>query len=63
MLGDITVLWFPLWAIVAVWVMLDPSALYAFIGHRPDPFGAKAVKLAVLGFANIAAMFLFLILH
>jgi hypothetical protein len=61
-LGQITVFWFPLWAIFAVWVTLDASALYGLTGPRPDPFGPKALKLAALGFANVVAMFLFLIL-
>jgi hypothetical protein len=62
-LAHITVFWFPLWAILAVWVTLDASALYGFVGPRPDPFGPKALRLSALGFANIAAMFLFLILR
>ena len=61
-LGQTTVFWFPLWAIIAVWVTLDASALYGLIGPRPDPFGPKALRLSALGFANVAAMFLFLIL-
>jgi hypothetical protein len=61
-LGPTTVFWFPLWAIIAVWVTLDASALYGFIGPRPDPFGPKALRLSALGFANVAAMFLFLLL-
>jgi hypothetical protein len=61
-LGQTTVFWFPLWAIIAVWVTLDASALYGFIGPRPDPFGPKALRLSALGFANVAAMFLFLLL-
>ena len=61
-LGQTTMFWFPLWAIIAVWVTLDASALYGLIGPRPDPFGPKALKLSALGFANVAAMFLFLIL-
>ena len=61
-LAHITVFGFPLWASFAVWVTLDASALYGFVGPRPDPFGPKALLLSVLGFANIATMFLFLIL-
>jgi len=61
-LGQTTVFWFPLWAICAVWVTLDASALYGLIGSRPDPFGPKALSLSALGFANVAAMFLFLLL-
>jgi hypothetical protein len=61
-LGQTTMFWFPLWAIIAVWVTLDASALYSFVGPRPDPFGSKALGLSALGVANIAAMFLFLIL-
>ena len=61
-LGQTTMFWFPLWAIIAVWVTLDASALYALIGPRPDPFGPKALRLSALGVANVAAMFVFLIL-
>ena len=61
-LRRITVFWFPLWGIFAVWISLNASALYGFVGPRPSPFGPKALRLAALGFANIAAMFLFLIL-
>ncbi|PYX44343.1 MAG: hypothetical protein DMG83_14080 [Acidobacteria bacterium] len=61
-LGHITVFGFPLWATFAVWVTLDASALYGFVGPRPDPFGPKALLLSAQGFANIATMFLFLIL-
>ena len=61
-LGQTTVFWFPLWAIIAVWVTLDASVLYGLIGPRPDPFGPKALRLSALGFANVAAMFLFLLL-
>ena len=61
-LGQTTMFWFPLWAIIAVWVTLDASALYGLIGPRPDPLGPKALKLSALGFANVAAMFLFLLL-
>ena len=61
-LGQTTMFWFPLWAIIAVWLTLDASALYALIGPRPDPFGPKALRLSALGVANVAAMFVFLIL-
>ena len=61
-LGQITVFWFPLWAIFAVWVTLNASALYGLIGPRPAPLGPRALKLSALGLANVAAMFLFLIL-
>jgi hypothetical protein len=61
-LSHITVLGFPLWATFAVWVTLDASALFGFVGPRPDPFGSRALGLSALGVANIAAMFLFLIL-
>ena len=53
---------FPLWAVCAVWVTLDSSALYGFAGPRPDPLGPKALSLSALGIANIVSMFLFLIL-
>jgi hypothetical protein len=56
-----TAFWFPVWAVFAVWVTLDAPALYGFIGPRPDPFGPKAIKLSILGIANVAALFLFLI--
>jgi hypothetical protein len=61
-LDHITVFGFPLWAIFAVWVTLDASALYGLIGPRPDPLGPRALRLSALGLANVAAMFLFLIL-
>ncbi len=57
-----TAIWFPLWAVFAVWVALDASALYGFAGPRPDPFGPKALGLSGLAVANIVSMFLFLIL-
>jgi hypothetical protein len=44
-------------------VTLDASALYSFVGPRPDPFGSKALGLSALGVANIAAMFLFFDSH
>jgi len=59
---QLTVLWFPLWAVFALWVALDASALYSFVGPRPDPLGPKALSLSGLAVANIASMFLFLIL-
>jgi len=58
----LTVIGFPLWAVVALWVALDASALYGFAGPRPDPLGPKALSLSGLAVANIASMFLFLIL-
>ena len=58
----LTVIWFPIWAMFAVWVALDASALYGFAGPRPDPLGPKALRLSGLAVANIASMFLFLIL-
>ena len=56
------VYWFPLWAPFAVWVTLDAPALYRLVGPQQDPFGAKVISLSALGFANIVAMFLFLVL-
>jgi hypothetical protein len=61
-LGQVTMFWFPLWAIFAVWVTLDASALYGLVVPRPHPFEPKALRLSALGPTNIAAMFLFLIL-
>ena len=61
-LEQLTAIWFPLWAVFAVWVALDASALYGFAGPRPDPLGPKALSLSGLAVANIVAMFLFLIL-
>lgn len=58
----LAVIGFPLWAVFAVWVALDASALYGFAGPRPDPLGPKALSLSGLAVANIASMFLFLIL-
>jgi len=58
----LTALWFPLWAVFAVWVALDASALYGFAGPRPDPLGPKALSLSGLAVANIASMLVFLIL-
>ena len=54
-------LWFPLWAVFAVWVALDASALYGLAGPRPDPLGPKALRLSGLAVANIISMFLFLL--
>ena len=53
---------FPLWGVFAVWVTLDTSTLYGLVGGRLDPFGPKALSLSALGLANIASIFLFLIL-
>lgn len=53
--------WFPPWAVFTVWVALDASALYGFVGPRPDPLGGKALRLSAVGIANIISMFLFLI--
>jgi hypothetical protein len=61
-LAQHTAFWFPLWAVFAVWVALDASALYGFAGPRPDPLGGKALCLSAVGIANIVSMFLFLIL-
>jgi hypothetical protein len=44
----LTVIWFPLWAVFAVWVALDATALYGFAGPRPDPLGSKALSLSGL---------------
>ena len=60
--AQLTAIWFPLWAVFAVWVALDASALYGFAGPRPDPFGPKALILSFLAVANIASMFFFLML-
>jgi hypothetical protein len=57
----LTAIWFPFWAVFAVWVALDASALYGFAGPRPDPLGPKALGLSGLAVANIVSMFLFLI--
>ena len=59
--AQLTAIWFPLWAVFAVWVALDASALYSFAGPRPDPLGPKALSLSALAVANIVSMFLFLI--
>jgi hypothetical protein len=60
-LVPVTAYWFPLWAVFSVWVTLDASALFGFVGPRPDPLGPQALRLSALGLANIIAMFLFLI--
>jgi hypothetical protein len=60
-LVPVTAYWFPLWAVFSVWVTLDASALFGFVGPRPDPLGPQALRLSGLGLANIIAMFLFLI--
>lgn len=52
-LAHISVFWFPLWAIFAVWVTMDASALYGFVGPRPDPFGPKALRLSALVFQTL----------
>jgi hypothetical protein len=59
---QLSVIWLPLWAVFAVWVALDASALYGLAGPRPDPLGPKALRLSGLAVANIVSMFLFLIL-
>jgi len=61
-LARLTVFWFPLWALFAVWVTLDAVAFYGFIGPRPDPLGPKALGLSALGVVNLGAMLLFVIL-
>jgi hypothetical protein len=61
-LPQLTPFWFPLWAVFAVWVALDASALYGLVGPRPDPLGPRALMLSGLAVANIVSMFLFLIL-
>jgi hypothetical protein len=61
-LTRLSVFWFPAWAVFAVWVTLEAAAFYGFIGPRPDPLGPTALRLSALGFVNIAAMFLYLIL-
>jgi hypothetical protein len=35
-LSEDLVFWFPVWAVFAVWVVLDASALFGFAGPRPD---------------------------
>jgi hypothetical protein len=57
-----TLFYFPLWGAFAVWVVLDSPALLGLVGPRPDPFGPKALQVSALGVANLAVMFLFLIL-
>jgi hypothetical protein len=57
-----TPLYFPIWAVLAVWVVVDSPALLGLLGPRPDPFGPKALQVSALGIANLAVMFLFLIL-
>ena len=52
---------FPVWAVFTVWVILDAPALLRLVGPRPDPLGSKSLQLSALGIANLAAMFLFLI--
>lgn len=54
----LTAVWFPVWAVFAVWVALDASALYGFVGPRPDSLGPKALRLSGLAVANIISMFL-----
>ena len=61
-LAHSTMFWFTLWAVFAVWVTLDASALLGLVGPRPDPLGPKALRLSALAVANIVSMFLFLIL-
>src|ERR1700731_2833228 len=61
-LAHMTPFGFPLWSVFAVWVTLDASTLYRFVGGRLDPFGPKALSLSALGPVNIASMFLFLVL-
>src|SRR4029077_5206963 len=51
-LGQTTVFWFPLWAIIAVWVTLDASALYGLIGPRPDPLGPQGSEVVGSGFCE-----------
>jgi hypothetical protein len=43
-LAQTTAFWFPVWAVFAVWVTLDSSALFGFVGPRPDPLGHKALR-------------------
>ena len=61
-LAQVTVFWFPLWAMFAVWVAFEASVLYGLVGPRPDPLAPRTLKLSALGVANVIAMFLFLIL-
>ena len=37
-----TPFYFPIWAVFAVWVVLDSPAVLGLLGPRPDPFGPKA---------------------
>ena len=60
--AEYTPIYFPIWAVFAVWVTLDAPALLGLVGPRPDPFGSKSLQLSALGVANLAAMFFFLIL-
>ena len=59
---QVSAFWFPLWAAFAVWVAFEAPALYGLVGPRPAPLAPKALKLSALAVANVAAMFLFLIL-
>jgi len=60
--AEYTPICFPIWASFAVWVTLDAPALLGLVGPRPDPFGSRSLQLSALGIANLAAMFLFLVL-
>jgi hypothetical protein len=60
--AEYTPICFPIWAAFAVWVTLDAPALLRLIGPRPDPLGSRSLQVSALGIANLAAMFLFLIL-
>src|SRR5882762_1391311 len=61
-LAHSTMFWFALWAVFAVWVTLDASALLGLVGPRPDPLGPKALRSSALGIANIASMCLLVIM-
>jgi hypothetical protein len=55
------ILWLPLWAVFALWVTLDTAGFYGLAGPRPDPLGAKGLKLSALGLTNVATALVFLI--
>jgi len=59
--GPFWAFWITLWAVFSVWVILDSDSLCRFIEARPDPLGAKALGLSLLGIANVVSVLLFLI--
>ena len=60
-LHHVPILWLPLWALFALWVTLDTAGFYGLAGPRPDPLGAKGLKLSALGLTNVATALVFLI--